>query len=128
MSEISVVFFQDVDGSVPAKVWIDEVVARRDRRAVAKLQARLRMLRAEGRNLRRPIADVLRDGVYELRAQFGCVNYRLLYFFAGSTAAVVSHGCTKEAKVPPSEIELAKRRKELFEADPERYTYDGNIS
>lgn len=127
MPKTSVVFFKDTDGSVPTLVWIDEVVAKRDRRAVAKLQARINMLRVDGRDLRRPVADVLTNGIYELRSEFGRVNYRLLYFFVGSTAAVVSHGCTKESNVPPAEIELARKRKELFESDPERHTYDGEL-
>jgi phage-related protein len=116
LPKTSVVFFKDTDGSVPTLVWIAEEVAKRDRRAVAKLRARLNMLRADGRDLRRPVADTLAEGIY-----------RLLYFFAGTAAAVVSHGCTKESKVPPAEIELAKKRKALFEADPERHIYDGEI-
>lgn len=60
---------------------MDDVVAKRDRRAVAKLRARIKMLQSDGRDLRRPIADTLRDGIYELRAEFGGINYRLLYFF-----------------------------------------------
>ena len=127
MPKTDVVFFRDTDGSVPAKVWMDEVVARRDRRAVAKLRARIRMLQNDGRDLRRPVADTLREGIYELRAEFGGINYRLLYFFIGNTASVVSHGLTKEARVPVSEIDLAASRKALFESDPERHTYDGEI-
>lgn len=127
MPKTSVVFFRDTDGSVPFLDWIDAEVAKRDQRAVAKLRARLNMLRSDGRDLRRPVADILTDGIYELRADFGHVHYRLLYFFIGNTAAVVSHGCTKEAKVPRNEIEIAKKRKELFLSDPERYTYDGDI-
>ncbi len=127
MPETNVVFFKDTDGTIPAKVWIDEVVAKRDRRVVAKLRARINMLRSDGRDLRRPVADVLESGIYELRADFGHVHYRLLYFFVGNTAAVVSHGCTKESQVPPSEIELAKKRKKLFESDSERHTYNGEV-
>ncbi len=127
MSKTTVAFFKDADGSVPVKAWMNDEVARRDRRALAKLRARINMLRTDGRDLRRPIADTLRDGIYELRAQFGGVNYRLLYFFAGSTVAIVSHGITKESRVPAYEIELAIRRKDLWQSDPERYTYGGEI-
>lgn len=127
MPKTTVAFFKDADGSVPVKIWLNNEVAKRDRRALAKLRARIHMLRTDGRDLRRPIADILRDGIYELRAQFGGVNYRLLYFFAGGTAAIVSHGITKESRVPEHEIELATRRKALWESDPERYTYDGEV-
>ena len=124
VARTTVVFFRDSDGSVPVKAWLENEVARTDRRAAAKLRARLNMLRTDGRDLRRPIADYLRDGIYEVRAQFGSVNYRLLYFFFGDAVAVVSSGLTKEAKMPDREIDLAVRRKALFESDPERHTYE----
>ncbi|MEH1871881.1 type II toxin-antitoxin system RelE/ParE family toxin [Nostoc sp.] len=34
-----------------------------------------------GFELRRPAADLLRDGIYELRAKHVRVQYRILYFF-----------------------------------------------
>lgn len=43
MPKTTVVFFRNADGSVPTKEWIDGVVAKRDCRAVAKLQARIEL-------------------------------------------------------------------------------------
>ncbi len=80
MPKTSVVFFKDTDGSVPTKVWIDEVVAKRDRRITAKLQARINMLRADGRDLRRPVAGVLEDGIYELRPIWPCELSAAVFF------------------------------------------------
>ncbi|HTS78080.1 MAG TPA: type II toxin-antitoxin system RelE/ParE family toxin [Bryobacteraceae bacterium] len=54
-----------------------------------------------GHELRRPESDFLRDGIYELRVSLGGVHHRILYFFHGATAAVVSHGLEKERVVPP---------------------------
>ena len=82
------------------------------------------LLRAQGHELRRPIADFLRDGIYELRVGLQGVNYRILYFFHLNTAAVVSHGLTKQRAVPPKEIEKALERKTKFEKDPKRYTFE----
>lgn len=124
MPKTIVVFFREEDGSVPYKRWLDVQVGRRDRRAAAKCAVRLELLRDHGRDLRRPYADYLRDGVYELRVEFGGVNYRILYFFAGSEIVVVSHGLTKEAEVSSKEIDLAVERKKLFELDPGRYRYE----
>jgi phage-related protein len=76
-----------------------------------------------GHELRRPAADYLRDGIYELRAKRGRVNYRLLYFFHGRNVAIVAHGLTKEAAVPRADIDRALVRKRAFEADPEGHTY-----
>lgn len=56
--------------------------------------------------------------------EFGGINYRILYFFHKAEAVVVTHGLTKEAQVPPREIDLAVERRKLFESDPERYRYE----
>ncbi len=124
MPKTTVVFFKDKDGLVPYKTWLDAQVIRRDRRAAVKCTVRLELLRDQGSELRRPYADYLRNGIYELRLEFGGVNYRILYFFYGAEVVVVTHGLTKEAKVPAKEIDLAIERKSLFESDPERYRYE----
>ncbi len=83
-----------------------------------------------GHELRRPEADLLRDGIYELRAKYGHVQYRVLYFFHGQTKAVLAHALTKKDKVPTMEIDRAVRRKEAFLRDPETHSHaqgdDGN--
>lgn len=120
-----VVFYKDRDGSVPVRDWLDGEVTRRDLRIAAKCRVRIALLRDHGNTLRRPFADFLRDGIYELRIAYGKVNYRILYFFHKSSEAVVlAHGLTKEAKIPIGDIELAMERKALFESAPERHTYD----
>jgi hypothetical protein len=47
----------------------------------------------------------------------------MLYFFC-QQAAVISHGLTKEKQVPEREIELAIRRRDLFETNPAKHTYE----
>ena len=81
------------------------------------------MLKQQGHELRRPIADFLRDGIYELRPSFQGVHYRILYFFSGRNVVVVSHGIVKEAEVPEIEIDRAIQRRQSFEADPETHSY-----
>jgi phage-related protein len=85
--------------------------------------ARLKRLEDLGHELRRPEADYLRDGIYELRASYQGVHYRMLYFFHGRGAVVISHGITKEDRVPPIEIDRAIRAEVAFEADPARHTF-----
>ena len=72
--------------------------------------------------MRRPVADLLRDGIYELRPSCAGVHYRILYFFAGKDAVVVSHGLIKEAAVPAADIERAILRRKKFVANPAAYT------
>ncbi|MCY2995002.1 MAG: type II toxin-antitoxin system RelE/ParE family toxin [Planctomycetota bacterium] len=119
MPRTNVVFYREDDGSVPLLEWIDRLPAK----AKVKCRVRIGRLRAEGHELRRPEADYLRDGVYELRVGFQGVNYRMLYFFHGATAAVLSHGLVKERVVPASEIDAAIERRRRFVADPAKHTY-----
>ncbi len=99
--------------------WLDSLPTK----ALDKCRVRIERLRDLGHELRRPEADLLRDGVYELRVRLGTTNYRMLYFFHGRIAAVLTHGLVKESEVPARDIELAIRRKLKFERDPARHTY-----
>ena len=81
-------------------------------------------MKALGHELRRPEADYLRDGIYELRIRRGHVNYRILYFFYGNIAAVLSHGLVKERRVSPKEINKAIQRRQKFEQNPEQHTWE----
>jgi len=76
-----------------------------------------------GHELRRPLADFLRDGIHELRMRKGRVNYRILYFFHGRDLVVLAHAITKEDTVPEADIERAIRRRKAFASDPERHSY-----
>jgi hypothetical protein len=84
---------------------------------------RIERLKELGHELRRPEADLLRDGIHELRVNLRGINYRMLYFFHGSVAAVLSHGTVKEGIVPPREIEHAIERKRRFEQNVTRHTH-----
>ena len=72
--------------------------------------------------MHRPHADYLQEGIYELRTRVGRVNYRILYFFHGQEAVVLSQGFTKEKDVPKAEIEKAIANREVFEKNPKRHT------
>ena len=109
-STVKLIFFREKDGSAPAVEWLRQL-SRQNARAYAKCIARLVRLAEVGHELRRPEADYLRDGIYELRSRLGHVNYRMLYFFHGRSAAIVSHGFTKESEVSTAEIEQAIKPK-----------------
>jgi phage-related protein len=107
-------YFRQADGSVPAIEWL-EGLAKRPR---AKCISKLKRLEQEGHELRRPEADLLRDGIHELRIGLSHINYRILYFFHGRDAVVVSHGLVKEREVPHREIDRAIERRQKFVANP----------
>lgn len=121
MAQTEVRFFREGEGGAVALLdWLDELPSK----VQAKCTERIDRLGALGHELRRPEADYLRDGIYELRASYQGVHYRMLYFFAGRAVVVLSHGLTKERAVPPREIDRAVERKQRVEADFERYTFD----
>lgn len=123
MPQTQVVFYQDERGRVPALDWL-KTLLKKDRKGYANCVARIRLLSESGYELRRPAADYLRDGVYELRAKQRRTQYRILYFFHGQNVAILAHAITKEgAPVPDIDIERALDRKRLYEKDPDIHTY-----
>jgi phage-related protein len=119
MPKTEVLFYLEGDGTVPIINWLDGLTEN----AQVKCLARMKRLEELGHELRRPEADFLRDGIYELRIGLRSINYRILYFFHQQLAAVVSHGLTKEQQVPPREIDMAIERMKKFKANPKRHTF-----
>ena len=119
MPRTRVLLYCEEDGTVPFLDWFDTVPDR----AQDKCLVRIERLRELGHELRRPEADLLRDGIYELRVGLRGVNYRMLYFFHGTQTVVVSHGLVKERQVPPAEIDRAVQRRMRFAANPKRHTH-----
>src|SRR5580700_4924987 len=120
MPRTNVLLYRDDDGTVPILEWLDGLPPK----ALDKCRVKIERLRELGHELRRPEADFLRNGIYELRVRLQRINYRMLYFFHGNTAAVVSHGILKEAEVPSKEIDRAVLRKQAFVSDPKQHTYE----
>ena len=123
MPATEVIIYQESKGDVPFLEWFDRIPAK----AQVKCLVRLAALKENGNELRRPVADYLRDGIYELRVRVEHVNYRMLYGFVGQNVALLTHGLVKEAKVPSAEIDLALERKDRFESDPEKHSYRGEL-
>lgn len=122
MPEIDLIPFLDADGSVPLIDWLDSLPTS----VQIKCTERLDHLAAHGHELRRPHVDYLRGtDLYELRVKVRRINYRILFFFHGREAAIVSHGFSKEDVIPPGQIALATDRMNRFKADPKRHSYRG---
>lgn len=118
MPETEVVFFAEEDGSCPLLTWLDE----QPEKVRLKCIVRIERLAEMGHELRRPEADFLRDDIHELRVRRGRTNYRMLYFFH-EQRAVVTHGLTKEDKVPNKEVDLAIQRMRRFKDNADRHTH-----
>jgi len=64
------VFYKEEDGTVPIFDWLNSLT----QKLQDKFAGRIEQLEARGYELRRPVADFLRDGIYELRVRRGHVN------------------------------------------------------
>ena len=60
------VFYQEKPTDVPMTDWLDQL----PNKALQKCLARLERLELPGHELRRPEADFLTEGIYELRASY----------------------------------------------------------
>ena len=123
MSKHKVYAYREKGGTSPVKAWLQNL----PHKVYAKAAARIERLEEQGHQLRRPEADYLRDGIYELRWGFQNVNYRLLYFFHGREIIVLAHGLTKENRVPDRDIEQALKHKEAFETNPDLHSEEFSL-
>jgi hypothetical protein len=115
-----VIFYREGE-TVLFDKWLNTLPAK----VQAKCLSQVSLPRSRGHELRRPIADFLRDGIYELRPTYQRVNYRILYFFSGKQIVVISHGITKESEVPAVEINRAIERKKKYEENPKAHGWEG---
>ena len=94
MPRTFIVFHREPTGEVPVLDWLRKL-RKMNRREYETCVAAVERLAAFGHELRRPVADLLRDGIYELRIRKGHVNYRILYFFHGRDLAILGHATPK---------------------------------
>jgi hypothetical protein len=119
MPQTTIVIYQESPNEVPLIDWFASL----PEEISAKCRLKINRLAELGYELRRPEADYLRDGIYELRIGARGKNYRILYSFVGQQITLLTHGITKENRVPPKEIEEAIIRKRKWEKDRLTHTY-----
>ncbi len=101
---MDIYYFVDPRGHNPVKEFIHGLPAKEQEKVYAYIDE----LRWQGHNLRRPMADYLRDGIYELRPKAN----RVLYFFFLTNGVVLVHAIRKKTdKIPEHDLALAIRRK-----------------
>jgi putative addiction module killer protein len=86
-----IIIFEVADGSRPFEKWIDEL---RDRRAVARIDARVTRLEAGNPGDYKSLVD----GVYELRIDYG-PGYRIYFAFSGKQIVLLLCGGDKATQV-----------------------------
>jgi phage-related protein len=99
-----VYYYQKRGCTYPVKEYIDSLTTREK----AKTLAFIELLQSIGPNLKRPYADLIRDGIHELRLKLTGTQVRILYFFCFQNAIVLTNVFEKHTDtVPESEINTA---------------------
>lgn len=100
----NIYYFIDDRGRNPVKEFIDGLPLKEQQKVFAYISE----LRQQGHNLRRPMADYLQDGIYELRPK----SNRIFYFFFLGNSVILIHAIRKKTdKIPRQDLELCFSRK-----------------
>lgn len=102
-------YFSNERGESPVKEFIKSLPIKER----AKVFAYIGELKKQGNNLRRPMADYLGAGIYEIRPK----DNRIFYFFYLKDNAVLAHAIRKRTReIPPGDLDLCLKRKQSVEA------------
>ena len=106
-----VIYYETKDGKCPVQEFIDS----RSKKNQAKILSLISVLEEKGPNLPRPYADILTDGIHELRTKLSGEEGRTLYFFCHKKFIILTHTFLKhEDKVRSEEIERAGKIRKDF--------------
>jgi phage-related protein len=104
-------YYSQDDDTMPVKDYIDSLSLKER----AKTMAFISVLEDKGPNLPRPYADILEDGIHELRVKLTGTQVRILYFFCFKDIVVLTNVFEKHTSVVPElEIIIAKKRRADF--------------
>ena len=110
-TEWKVIYYSKQDDSIPVKGYISNLSVNERAKALAFIG----LLEEKGPNLPRPYADLLEDGIHELRIKLSGTQARILYFFCYQNFIVLTNAFDKHsAKVPKEQICLAKENRTDF--------------
>jgi len=76
MPRTSIVIYQEKNGQVPLLMWLDGLPTKVQDKCIEKVER----LEEKGYDLKRPHCDLLEQGIYELRARYQNVHYRILLY------------------------------------------------
>ena len=106
-----IIYYESVEGQCPIREFIDARVEREQ----AKLLSWIDLLKNRGPHLPRPHADLLEDGIHELRVTLSGDQVRCLYFFCYRNFIVLTHAFVKTTRqVPKAEIRRSQKMRTDF--------------
>jgi phage-related protein len=104
-------YYTAIDGTREMAHFLDGLPANHRQKVLAWIT----LLEEEGPTLPRPYADLLEDGIHELRIKLSGDQVRILYFFVFQKCIILTHSFIKRASsVPKSEIVKAKKCRDDF--------------
>ncbi len=107
----NILYYSEDEKLSDIEIFIDS----KDERNQAKIFAWPEKLAELGPSLPRPYADILIDGIHELRIKLSGSQVRILYFFCYKDYIILTNQFVKNSdKVPKSEINKSKERREKF--------------
>ncbi|MBP7737456.1 MAG: type II toxin-antitoxin system RelE/ParE family toxin [Spirochaetes bacterium] len=107
----NIIFYETADGKCPVEAFINS----RSINNRAKIFNWLDQLETHGPNLPRPYADLLGDGIHELRIKLSGDQIRIIYFFCYRNFIILTHAFTKSTnRVPEAEIRKSIKYREDF--------------
>lgn len=102
-----IAFYEDEEGRCPVEEFLDALPDQHR----AKVYQRIQMLSEWGPNLPYPYSSHVEGPLRELRASFGRVQYRVLYYGDKNRVFVLLHAFVKKAEaIPEQEKHLAWQR------------------
>ncbi len=111
MKKWTLIYYTDENEKCP----VEEFIRSRDKKNRAKIMSFLTLLEEKGPNLPRPYADLLKEGIHELRVKLSGDQIRILYFFIHKDNIILTHAFRKiTSKVPEAEIKKALWAKEDY--------------
>ena len=106
-----IIYYETQEGRCP----VEEFIRSQKTRQRAKILNWIELLENSGPQLPRPYADLLTDGIHELRIKVSGDQLRILYFFCYGDFIVLTHSFVKHTdRVRPAEIIRAQRYRDDF--------------
>jgi len=106
-----VIYYTDKNDNCPVETFINS----RSISNQAKIFNWIEQLEMHGPNLPRPYADLLDDGIHELRIKLSGDQIGILYFFCYKEYIILTHAFTKNTdRVPRVELEKTKKFRDDF--------------
>ena len=110
-SKWQLLYYIKQDGTKPVEEYIKKLPINER----AKTFTFIEHLKEKGPELHRPYADLLEDGIHELRIKLTGDQVRILYFFCYKNIIILTNAFEKHTEeVPKSEIKTAKINRDDF--------------